>query len=71
MTQEPLFLTVSQATDRLNDSGLPVTRDAVQRWCREGKIPTVTLPGGHYRIRVEDIDALLVTQPVDSAAGAA
>jgi excisionase family DNA binding protein len=71
MTQEPLFLTVREATDRLNKAGMQVTRDAVQRWCREKQIPTVTLPGGHYRIRVKDIDALLVPQPVSAQADVA
>lgn len=71
MTQEPLFLTVGEATARLNEKGLAISRDAVQRWCREKQIPTVTLPGGHYRIRVEDVDALLTPQPAASEAGAA
>ena len=71
MTQDPPFLTVSQATERLNKAGLTVSRDTVQRWCREKKVPTVQLPGGFYRLRIEDVDALLVTQPIDSGAGAA
>jgi len=68
MTQEHLFLTVSEATDRLNDSGMPVTRDAVQRWCREDKIPCTKLPGGHYRIHVKDVDAILSTSAEAGAA---
>lgn len=71
MTQEPLFLTVREAAERLTTAGMPIPQDAVQRWCREKKIPAVTLPSGYYRIRVEDIDALLVPQPAESAAGAA
>lgn len=71
MTQVPSFLTVSQATERLNAAGLSVSRDTVQRWCRESKIPTAALPGGAYRIRIEDVDALLVTRPADAEAGAA
>lgn len=71
MTQEPPFLTVSQASDRLNAAGLSVSRETVQRWCRDKKIPAVTLPGGYYRLRVEDVDALLVTQPAETEAGAA
>ena len=65
MAQEHLFLTVSQATERLNRSGMNVHRTTVQRWCRSGKIPAATLPGGgYYRIRVEDIDAILTPKAV-------
>jgi len=71
MTQDHSFLTVSQATERLNSAGLSVSRDTVQRWCREKKVPTVQLPGGFYRLRAEDVDALLIAQPVDSGTGAA
>lgn len=64
MAQEPLFLTVGQATQRLKERGFAVHRDTVQRWCRTGKLPTVTAPGnGYYRIRVEDIDAILQPRP--------
>jgi len=66
MTQDHSFLTVSQATERLNSAGLSVSRDTVQRWCREKKVPALTLPGGYYRLRSDDVDALLVTQPVDT-----
>lgn len=59
MTQEPSFLTARQAAERLTEAGMPVAKDTVQRWCREGKIPSITLPSGYYRIRVEDVDALL------------
>lgn len=71
MTQDHLFLTVSQATERLNEAGLTVSRDTVQRWCREEKVPALKLPGGFYRMRAEDVDALLVTQPAETSAGAA
>lgn len=59
MTQDHPFLTVSQATERLNQAGLTVSRDTVQRWCRESKITSQTLPGGYYRIRAEEIEAIL------------
>lgn len=71
MTQDHSFLTVSQAAERLNGAGLTVSRDSVQRWCREKKIPCTQLPGGFYRIREDVVEALLVSQPVDSEAGAA
>jgi excisionase family DNA binding protein len=59
MTQDHSFLTVRQAAERLTEAGMPVAKDTVQRWCREGKLAAVTLPGGHYRIRTEDVDAIL------------
>ncbi len=60
MTQEHLFLTVSQATEHLNKAGLSVSRATVQRWCRIGRIPAAALPGGgYYRIRAQDVDAIL------------
>lgn len=68
MTQEHLFLTVRQATDRLNGAGMPVAKDTVQRWCREKKIASVTLPGGQYRIHVKDVDALLMASAEAGAA---
>lgn len=68
MTQDASFLTARQAADRLTDAGMPVAKDTVQRWCREGKITAITLPGGHYRIRVEDVDAIL-TAPAETLSG--
>lgn len=68
MTQDHLFLTVRQATERLNAAGMPVTQETVQRWCRDEKIATTKLPGGHYRIHVKDVDAIL---SVSSEPGAA
>ena len=59
----PGYLSVSEATDRLNAKGLRVSRETVQRWCREGDIPAKKLPGGHYRILVTDVDAF-VAPPV-------
>lgn len=65
MAQEHLFLTVSQATERLNKAGMNVHRTTVQRWCRIGKLPAAALPGGgYYRIRVQDVDAILKPKAV-------
>jgi excisionase family DNA binding protein len=60
MTQQPPFLTARQAAERLTDAGMPVTKETVQRWCREGRLPAIATLGGHYRIRAEDVDAILV-----------
>lgn len=59
MTQDHTFLTAREAAERLTGAGMPVAKDTVQRWCREGKLAAITLPGGHYRIRAEDVDAIL------------
>lgn len=32
-----------------------VNPQTVARWCAAGKIPAFKTPGGHYRIRQEDI----------------
>lgn len=70
MTQEPSFLTAREAAERLTNAGLPVAKETVQRWCREGQVPAVTLPGGHYRLRVEDVDAILAGAPAAEAGAA-
>jgi predicted site-specific integrase-resolvase len=68
MTQEPPFLTVSQATERLNQAGLTVSRDTVQRWCREEKITSQTLPSGYYRIPASEIEAIVRGERVETGA---
>lgn len=67
MTQEHLFLTARQAAERLTRAGMPVSKDTVQRWCRDEKITAVTLPSGYYRIHVEVVDAILAGAPVGAA----
>jgi len=64
MTQEDLFLTAREAADRLTKAGMTISKDTVQRWCREEKIASVKLPGGYYRIPVEVVDAILKVDPV-------
>lgn len=46
---------------------MPVSKDTVQRWCRDEKITAVTLPSGYYRIHVEVVDAILAGAPVGAA----
>lgn len=60
MTQLPSYSTPRQVADYLTNEGVAVTEDAVRRWCREEKIPSITLPGGQYRIKREDAEAILV-----------
>jgi excisionase family DNA binding protein len=68
MTQLPPFLTPRQASEYLTESGVAVSQDAVTRWCREGKIAAITLPGGQYRIRREELEAILSGQPATAVA---
>ena len=36
-----------------------VRRETIRRYIKNGHLPAVTLPGGDYRIRVEDIQKLI------------
>lgn len=57
--RETDLLTVTETVERLAEMGIIVTPQTVQRWCKRGRIPAYRLPGGHYRIAVGDVDALL------------
>jgi excisionase family DNA binding protein len=48
------LLTTTQAAAMLQ-----VSRDTVARWARYDQIEAVRLPSGHWRIREEDVQALL------------
>jgi excisionase family DNA binding protein len=37
----------------------------VTRWAASGKIPTIQLPGGHYRYLLSDIEAILKTRRME------
>lgn len=60
MTQLPMYLTPGQAADLLTGGGYVISEDAVRRWCREDRVPSIKTPGGQYRIKREDVEALLV-----------
>jgi len=36
-----------------------VSRVTVRRWIKAGKLPAMKLPGGHYRIKLEDFEGFL------------
>lgn len=38
---------------------LSVTSDTILKWIKQGKLPAIRTPGGHYRISEEDIDDYL------------
>ena len=68
MTQVPSYLTPRQAADYLVAAGVQITEDAVRRWARDDKIPALTLPVGQYRIKREDLDAILAGDRATAAA---
>jgi excisionase family DNA binding protein len=41
-----------------------VSRDAVLKWIKKGKLPAVQTPGGHYRIPLEACDGMGMEAPV-------
>jgi excisionase family DNA binding protein len=53
MTQLSPFLTAEQVAERFD-----VTAETAREWARTGKVPAVRTPGGHYRFRREDIEAI-------------
>ncbi len=44
-----------------------VTRDGVGHWIRAGKLPAFRTPGGHFRVRAEDLRAFLRGTPAGRA----
>jgi excisionase family DNA binding protein len=53
MTQLSPYLTASQVAERFL-----VSEETAREWARSGKVPAMKLPGGQYRFRREDIDAM-------------
>lgn len=58
VTKDKAFLTVSEVAEFLR-----VWPDTVRQWLHTGKLWGVKLPGGAWRIRPEDLDALLERVP--------
>lgn len=54
MNQQLTYLTTSEVAARVR-----VDSSTVRRWAIEGTLPARITPGGHYRFRPEDVDALL------------
>lgn len=53
MTQLSPYLTAEQVAERFE-----ITAETARAWARTGKVPAIRTPGGHYRFRREDIDAI-------------
>jgi excisionase family DNA binding protein len=54
MPQPRLLLTTGEAARKLRTSD-----ETIRRWIAEGKLPAITLPSGQFRIRDEDVEAIL------------
>lgn len=52
-TQNDVLMWIGEAADSLH-----VSVDTLRRWAEEGKVPAVRTPGGRWRFRREDIDAV-------------
>lgn len=53
MTQLSPYLTAEQVAERFE-----ITAETARAWARTGKVPAIRTPGGHYRFRREDIEAI-------------
>jgi excisionase family DNA binding protein len=53
MTQLSPYLTAEQVAERFE-----ITTETARAWARTGKVPAIKLPGGHYRFRRSDIEAI-------------
>jgi excisionase family DNA binding protein len=53
-SEDLLMLTVARVA-----AALGVSARQVRRWIRAGTVRAITTPGGHYRVRQEELDRLL------------
>lgn len=56
MTTDTLTLTLTEAAARVG-----VHRRTLRAWIRKGRLPATRTPGGHYRIRVADLEDMPLT----------
>lgn len=54
MTPNKPLLTADEVADIVGVSG-----ETVRRWARDGLVPFIKLPGGHFRFRREDVDSMI------------
>jgi excisionase family DNA binding protein len=54
MSQPTPLLTTGEAGRELR-----VSDEAIRNWIAQGKLPAITLPSGQFRIRREDVEAIL------------
>jgi excisionase family DNA binding protein len=53
MPQDSPYLTAEQVAERFE-----ITAETARAWARAGKVSAIKLPGGQYRFRREDIEAI-------------
>lgn len=63
MTPLPALLTTAEVAEELR-----VHQKTVRQWVDTGKLPAITLPGGTFRIRREDVEAILRVEPAEDVA---
>lgn len=56
LQEDPCWLTTSEVASRLFGG---VSMRTVQLWAKTGKLPAVQTPGGTWRFRREDIEAVV------------
>lgn len=63
MTPLPALLTTAEVAKEFR-----VHQKTVRQWVDTGKLPAITLPGGIFRYRREDIEAILRGESTGNAA---
>lgn len=58
MEREPALLTVGEVAEQFR-----VHSATVGRWIRDGALDAIRTPGGQYRVRRKDVEALLSGAP--------
>lgn len=59
----PELLTPQEAAERLR-----VTDKTIIRWCRTGRLRSVALPSGRFRIPADALDEFTVAEPTEASA---
>jgi excisionase family DNA binding protein len=52
LSTAPMLLTVAEVAERWR-----LSDETIHRWCRQGALPYVKMPGGLKRFRLDDIES--------------
>lgn len=63
LADEPTFLSIPEAAEAFE-----VSENSVRRWVKSRRLRAIKLPSGHYKIRREDVLAILAGDEQDGAA---
>jgi excisionase family DNA binding protein len=58
-TSHKRLITAADAARRLG-----VNKSTASRWCQMGRLPAFKTPGGHWRVRAIDVEAMRADLPV-------